>query len=360
MGGSAEPVVVFDGVFESPAVGHAVRECDPGVYRRIKDGDESAPELSNPVEEFIESLLVEMGDEETKEVEYWGREEWLAVESHRDCDEGAAARNVRRFPVRVYIAYLDCEMDLIAPTMVWTPEEGDAQLAKLVAVPAVPGRLLSFDGPLLHAVPRPACQYLGEPDLDSTVAKRRHVLVINTWNDHAPDQSHYDDDDEEEEDEEEEYVYREEDDEEDEEEYVYSEVDEEEEEEEYVYSEEDEEEEEYVYGDVDIDAEFEFLLKPHCLPRAQWQTVPVTKGGGHGSVDPEDARATHSFSMPAFGSDDDFVTTVVSPREDVMEILNSNTNPSWLPTTSVKGSFNAGELRIGVPSVAGTRAERAD
>ena len=40
---------------------------------------------------------------------------------HRDSDEGAAAAGIRRFPERVYIAYLDKMPDLVAPTVLWAP-----------------------------------------------------------------------------------------------------------------------------------------------------------------------------------------------------------------------------------------------
>jgi hypothetical protein len=108
---AVDPVLVFDGVFEA-GLAEALGSYGPGIYVRQKKNREEEngvlpPDalLQQPVEEFIESLLVALGDD-AKEVEYWGREEWLAVESHRDCDEGAAAQGARRFPTRVYIAYL--------------------------------------------------------------------------------------------------------------------------------------------------------------------------------------------------------------------------------------------------------------
>jgi len=300
---------VFDSVFKED-LAEALGGYGPGVYRR--EGGED--DVLEPVEEFIESILGAVGDT-AKEVEYWGREEWLAVEGHRDCDEGAAECGTRRFPDRVYIAYLDIEPGLLAPTMLWTPN-GANQFAKLVAVPAVPGRLLSFDGSLLHAVPRPACRYLGEVDLKDTDSRLRHVLIMNSWADHAPFPEEYEDNSEE------------------------------------------SDNEEYEDGKGSDPC----LMAPSCLPRALWQVTPLRKqSGGVRFVDPDDPRElpAYSFSMEVFGSDDDIVTSMAS-KQSAMAMLNEPYSPTWLSTTLAAGSFNAADLRIGIPSIAGSRVERAD
>jgi len=69
-----DPVVVFDGVF-GPDIAEVLGDYGPGVYRRWMG------EASTPVEEFIESILLASGDN-AKEVEYWGRTDWLAVEGY--------------------------------------------------------------------------------------------------------------------------------------------------------------------------------------------------------------------------------------------------------------------------------------
>jgi len=69
-----DPVVVFDGVF-GPDMVEVLGDYGPGVYRRWMG------EASTPVEEFIESILLASGDN-AKEVEYWGRTDWLAVEGY--------------------------------------------------------------------------------------------------------------------------------------------------------------------------------------------------------------------------------------------------------------------------------------
>jgi len=106
------PISVFDGVFDPSATTEALGDYGPGIYRRwmhdagIDQDEQDAEAELSPVEEFIESLLVAVGDT-ASEVEYWGREDWLRVEAHRDTDEPSAVEGVRRFPSRVYIA---CEL----------------------------------------------------------------------------------------------------------------------------------------------------------------------------------------------------------------------------------------------------------
>jgi len=206
-----EPPLVFDGIL-SPAA--CSRLCDvPPV--RFGMYDRSSPPR-NAHERLIESLLAQLGDA-SRYVEYWGRKQWQAVPAHSDVDEipllaprkpGCAAPRPR-FPLWAHIVYLGIEAGVAAPTMLWS-DGADAAAAgsaadaaavgataaerRLFVVPAVQGRLLRFDGSWVHAVPKPAAEYLGaqETAADEEAAARgehtyRHVLLFNTWPDGPPE-----------------------------------------------------------------------------------------------------------------------------------------------------------------------------
>ena len=135
-------LAVYDGAF-SPAAGKRLADTDIrtlGSYRRSRGAHTAT-------EHFIESLLHELG-EACDEVEYWGRESWRPVPAHADIDERCAReRGQLRFPSAVLVAYVQVEPGLRAPTMLWAELPGGAPV--LCAVPAVPGRLLRFDGEML-------------------------------------------------------------------------------------------------------------------------------------------------------------------------------------------------------------------
>lgn len=179
---STSPVSVFDNVL-SPScckelTSDALYNIGPEVYRRDQGS-------ASPQDVLIESLLLGLGFNETREVEWWGRSIYKSVEAHRDVDEEAAtARGERRYPTHSLIVYLDIEEEMRAPTCVWVPDKTADGIGKsaLVSVPAVPGRMLVFSGELLHAVPCPTLSWL-----DSNVAAAgraggmRRVLVLNLW-----------------------------------------------------------------------------------------------------------------------------------------------------------------------------------
>jgi len=179
----AKLLQVFDDAFPPALAGLDVERL--GSYRRA-DG------ARTPTEHFVESLLRELG-ETCEAVEYWGRNHWSAVVAHCDIDERAARETGElRYPSSVIIAYLEVERGLRAPTVLWTPcGDGDA----LCAVPAVTGRLLRFDGEMLHAVPQPLRQHFvsaaAAEEEDAAAASRAHhvrrVLVVNCWPERAPD-----------------------------------------------------------------------------------------------------------------------------------------------------------------------------
>ena len=314
-------ISVFDGVFDPGSTTTALGDYGPGVYRRwmhagITQEQDSETELS-PVEEFIESLLVAVNDT-ASEVEYWGREDWLRVEAHRDTDEPSAEAGFRRFPSCVYIAYLDIAPNLIAPTVLWTSSPQDQEEGgRLVAVPAVAGRVLRFNGTLLHGVPRPACQYLGAADFAAGVTNLRHVLIINSWTDFAPDDDDLDD-----------------------------------------YGDDEEDSQEMLDWDDDEDEAGSVRTRAGCKPQALWRDVPL-RALKEGGEDEAVEQATCTFSIPVFGQDSPFTTTVGAAALDVEAMLTQTEAPMWLRTLA-SGSCDVSDLQIGVPSEAGSRVERTD
>ena len=161
-------LAVYDGAF-SPAAGKRLADTDIrtlGSYRRSRGAHTAT-------EHFIESLLHELG-EACDEVEYWGRESWRPVPAHADIDERCAReRGQLRFPAAVLVAYVQVEPGLRAPTMLWAELPGGAPV--LCAVPAVPGRLLRFDGEMLHAVPQPLTQHLAAAAASAQAAAQAAV-----------------------------------------------------------------------------------------------------------------------------------------------------------------------------------------
>jgi hypothetical protein len=160
---------------------------------------------------------------------------------------------------------------------------------------------------------------------------------MNSWADHAPELLEYKDDDEDDYDEEEEYL-----------------------------------DDGSVGGGPGGASLSRPCVKPACAPRAQWRATPVVQGGGVGGrggalgVGPKDQPKhepkpppEYSFSVSTFGSDDAFVTTVAAGQVDAVAMLNSPHAPSWLATTLARGSFDAANLQIGVPSITGSREERS-
>ena len=137
-------MIVYDDAF-SPAASKRLADISTlGSYRRSRGAHTAT-------EHFIESLLHELG-EVCDEVEYWGRERWRPVCAHADIDERCAReRGQLRFPAAVLVAYVQVEPELRAPTVLWAELPSGAPV--LCAVPAVSGRLLRFDGEMLHAVP---------------------------------------------------------------------------------------------------------------------------------------------------------------------------------------------------------------
>ena len=186
--------IVYDGIL-SPSVREALCAMPPvrfGIY------DRSCPP-SNAHEDLIESLLERLGDR-SRYVEYWGRAVWRAVPAHSDLDEipllarspsGGGEPPQPRFPLWAHVVYLDIAGGVAAPTLLW--DDRRAHSRQVVVVPAVPSRLLRFSGTWVHAVPKPAAEYLGEEQTEAEEEEEearggvlRHVLLFNSWPDAPP------------------------------------------------------------------------------------------------------------------------------------------------------------------------------
>ena len=174
-----QKVAVYDGVL-SAACAQAVAQEETTIYRRLSFGSRASRSARNSV---VESILRPL-QENSREVEVWGRESWQSMPVHRDADEPAAAMGVVRHPRTVCILYLDVDEHEAAPTMLWmTPDADSGQEAgsdfdgvAMVVVPAVAGRMVVFSGETLHAVPRPATQFLGDTDPTPCATRDRNVL----------------------------------------------------------------------------------------------------------------------------------------------------------------------------------------
>jgi hypothetical protein len=149
--------------------------------------------ISNIIEQTLDSILTELNDS-SPFVEYWTRKEWRSIQAHADVDEYRAKQEQEqqsdnteemplfRYPQNGHVLYLQVGNQVRGPTCVFEnrksggdlirrelTEKGkivddddadDADDVELVTVPAVPGRLLRFQGDYLHAVPRPTDLWL--------------------------------------------------------------------------------------------------------------------------------------------------------------------------------------------------------
>ena len=220
------PVRVWDNVFAPSELSTLRQSGDRREHSFTSVFDRKiAPKGRTVLETALASVLDEMGDD-AQFVEYWWRGEWKSIEAHRDVDETlcisklhAAGKvgGLQRCPDHGHVLYVDVEDSVRGPTCLWeesafdgasatpttsevTGPEGEdlragtpRELTALHVVPCNAGRLLRFPGELLHAVPRPTCQWLdeaepstsGDGDSDGEEVapqpKRRAVLLFNTW-----------------------------------------------------------------------------------------------------------------------------------------------------------------------------------
>ena len=189
-----------------------------------------AKDSTNAIEQTLDSILTELQDD-SKYVEYWTRQEWRSIHAHADVDEykakeeqqsGTISDDGFRYPRNGHVLYLQVGSQVRGPTCVFpnrrsggdllrtvetelssddseescssgasgstTQEEDDVEL---ITVPAVPGRLLRFQGNYLHAVPRPTDLWLlkfvkGSATFEPEEQWGRSVILFNTWSDEPP------------------------------------------------------------------------------------------------------------------------------------------------------------------------------
>lgn len=156
-------------------------------------------QTSNLIERTLDAVLKEIGDGE-EFVEYWSRQEWRHIEAHADVDENLAKEWDRtgdsgyRYPKKGHVLYLQVGSDVRGPTCVFDCSTGGdlagREQVNVATVPAVEGRLLRFEGSLLHAVPRPTDLWFlsyvkGSPDFEPKEVWGRSVILFNTWS-HPP------------------------------------------------------------------------------------------------------------------------------------------------------------------------------
>ena len=189
-------VRVIDGVFSADATAalraHALRtsRLDTELAAFYERG---AP--TNSIETGLDSFLAQVGDA-GRFVEYWRRSTWAHVALHRDIDEKLARSGVYEHPTHGHVLYLDVGPLVRAPTTVLWRDGGGQSF--LTTVPAVRGRVVRFNGSLLHAVPRPHDAWLAHttlaPGLERNYSllppeapeRRRDVLLFNVWAERPP------------------------------------------------------------------------------------------------------------------------------------------------------------------------------
>jgi hypothetical protein len=204
--------------------------CQIGLGHRVFSRRHIGP--TNNIEVVIDRLLSEMHDN-SNYVEYWTRQEWRSIEAHADVDECLAKRQQQqqqqqettqpdpnssfRYPQHGHVLYLRVGRKVRGPTCVFpgrrsggdllrnmsfgenggtggieeSPSSPSDSAVELLTVPAVPGRLLRFQGDYLHAVPRPTDLWLlkfvqGAPQFEPESEWGRSVVLFNTWNDEPP------------------------------------------------------------------------------------------------------------------------------------------------------------------------------
>ena len=235
--GENSRVEVWDGVFSPEvcqdlhdlAIDHSERttgEDDDDDNDDSLDGssiffhrgrNRSEDDQLTPIEQALDSFLTayynreRTGDDDPNReivVEYWCRQEHLNLEAHADVDEVSFERSCKkmndpkfRYPSIGHVLYLTKPTLGLGPTCVFPPTtttgrdyNADSsikdEIASVLTIPAVPGRILRFPGNALHGVPKPADVWFSRGDGAS--ASEYDDNVDAEWNDEDDD-----DDDEE-------------------------------------------------------------------------------------------------------------------------------------------------------------------
>jgi hypothetical protein len=191
----SSPISVFDNVLNDEACDRLHRASSEFVGRE-KNMMFQWPNdrYNNYIERVISSILSEMYTfDETFVVEYWVRQQWHHTIAHADCDESILKQHsVLRHPQTGHVLYLKKGTEVNGPTVVFANVtrggemySSDAGDQEMLIVPFQKGRLLQFDGKLLHAVPRPANLWIHpvmkELQHDPPSKYGRSVVLFNLW-----------------------------------------------------------------------------------------------------------------------------------------------------------------------------------
>jgi hypothetical protein len=237
----ARGVKVWDNVLPEDGLREDLHEyaSNSGSEHRCFTRPLSEANRHNDIELTLDAILTEIegGIAGKNVVEYWTRQEWRHIEAHADVDENLAKRMDRRhtpkdrsgddleskysttyqtsygqrYPTHGHVLYLQVGTDVRGPTCIFPGRStggdllrsvhdlrSDGQVAdyhvddergvQLSIVPAVPGRLLRFDGRDLHAVPRPTDIWMipfvkGSPEYEPEEVWGRSVVLFNVWPD---------------------------------------------------------------------------------------------------------------------------------------------------------------------------------
>jgi len=190
----------WDGVFSHPTCTTLQNEARAvGLGHRVF---QPANQPRTHLEAALRSVLLELNDK-SNFVEYWTRQPWKHIEAHADVDEKLAGQTGElRYPQHGHVLYLAVGSRVRGPTCVFDATRGSELAARrsasttdgsstetdertLTIVPAVRGRLLRFNGSLVHAVPAPTDRWL-TPFAKSTPVSpeadwQRVVVLFNTW-----------------------------------------------------------------------------------------------------------------------------------------------------------------------------------
>lgn len=130
-------------------------------------------------ESTCNNILNKLGDT-SKYIEYWWRDEWIHLDCHKDCDEYLAKVTTPpeiNYPNNGHVLYLDIGSNVYGPTCLFF-ENKSSLIEEIAIIPAVKGRLLRFDGNIMHAVPRPALGYLDPEGIIILIININIIIIV--------------------------------------------------------------------------------------------------------------------------------------------------------------------------------------
>jgi len=112
---------------------------------------------ASELERLLDSVLCRLSDD-SRWVEYWHVTRWISHDFHRDVDEQSCfQQGIQRHPRNGHVLYVSLD-PVVAATGGHTCVLSEDK-SKMYVCPPLPGRLLRFNGTLLHGVPRPGLEY---------------------------------------------------------------------------------------------------------------------------------------------------------------------------------------------------------